>query len=217
MRLEVDRLEHSFASGSVPALNPLSHSFEPGTVTVVTGPSGSGKSTLMYLLALMLQPSGGAVRWDGRDVQQLRDAERSRLRATHVGFVFQDAVLDLSRTALDNILEAAWLGGIPLRVARMHAHELMEEFDVAHRSGHLPGEVSGGQAQRIALCRALVKQPMLIFADEPTGNLDERSADTVWGALARAAAGGATVVVATHDTRRAQAGTGALVMLGTAP
>lgn len=204
MRIEVDQVEHRYGRSSQPAMVDLSHTFEPGSFTVVTGTSGSGKSTLMYVLALMLTPSAGQIRWDARDVHALPDAERSRLRAKHVGFVFQDAVLDLSRTALDNVLEAAWLAGMRLDDAAERANQLMERFGVAHRAGHLPGEVSGGQAQRIALCRALVKNPELVFADEPTGNLDSASADAVWSALGEAADAGATVVVATHDQARAE-------------
>ena len=204
MRIEVDQVEHRYGRSSQPAMVDLSHTFEPGSFTVVTGTSGSGKSTLMYVLALMLTPSAGQIRWDARDVHALPDAERSRLRAKHVGFVFQDAVLDLSRTALDNVLEAAWLAGMRLDDAAERANQLIERFGVAHRAGHLPGEVSGGQAQRIALCRALVKNPELVFADEPTGNLDSASADAVWSALGEAADAGATVVVATHDQARAE-------------
>lgn len=127
----------------------------------------------------------------------LPDGERSALRSEYLGFVFQDALLDLSRTALDNVLEAQWLAGQPRD--EQAALDLLERFGVRHRAGHRPAEISGGQAQRIALCRALVKRPALILADEPTGNLDTASALTVWEALARAAGQGATVIVATHD------------------
>lgn len=204
MLIEVDSLEHRYGHDSGIVIDQLSHRFEPGTLTAVTGPSGSGKSTLLYLLALMLTPSGGSIRWDGVDVATHRDPERSRLRAVHVGFVFQDAVLDLSQTAEANVLEAAWIAGLPKKVARPRARALMEQFGVADRAGSRPGEVSGGQAQRIALCRALVKAPSIVFADEPTGNLDDEAAVVVWTALFDAASGGATVIVATHDTTRAQ-------------
>ncbi len=203
MRISVADLEHRYRAELPPAINELNHVFEPGSLTAVTGPSGSGKSTLLYLLALMLAPSSGAVVWDGIDVHSLSDGERANLRARHVGFVFQDAVLDLSRTAQDNVLEAAWFAGMEPRAAHDRTVELMERFGIGDRAAHLPGEVSGGQAQRIALCRALVKDPAIIFADEPSGNLDEASADIVWNALRDAAAAGATVVVATHDEARA--------------
>lgn len=204
MRIEARDLEHAYRRSISPTIRPFSHAFEPGTLTAVTGPSGSGKSTLLYLLALMLTPSGGDIRWGERSVGALPDAERSRLRATHVGFVFQDAVLDLARTSLDNVLEAARLAGLPEQPSRERARELLERFGVGERADHRPGEISGGQAQRIALCRALVKRPSVVFADEPTGNLDDDSATIVWDALAEAARDGATVIVATHDRTRAE-------------
>ena len=205
MRIQVEQLEHRYRPGTPPVMRELSHTFEPGTLTGVTGPSGSGKSTLLYLLALMLTPSSGVIRWDDQDVHALPDAERSRLRARHVGFVFQDAVLDLSRTALDNVLEAGWLAGMRREDSERRATELLERFGVGERASYRPGEVSGGQAQRVALCRALVKDPDIVFADEPTGNLDSESAKVVWSALADAADSGATVIVATHDVTRVQA------------
>jgi len=201
--IEAEALEHRYSPRTEIVISQFSHRFAPGTLTGVTGSSGSGKSTLLYVLALLLTPSGGTIRWDGVDVSSLRDAQRSRLRAMHVGFVFQDAVLDLSQTVEANVLEAAWLAGIPANEARSQARALMTRFGVAGRAHVLPGEVSGGQAQRIALCRALVKGPSIIFADEPTGNLDDESAGIVWSALAEAADEGATVIVATHDTERA--------------
>ena len=203
MVIEVEALEHRYTHAPAPTIRPLTHRFDAASLTAVTGPSGSGKSTLMYILALMLTPTGGRVRWDGTDVHALPDPERAALRARHVGFVFQDALLDPSQTALDNVLEAAWLAGMPARAARERAIALMEQFGVAERAAHRPGQVSGGQAQRIALCRALVKAPSIVFADEPTGNLDRESADVVWSALGDAATDGATVVVATHDRSRA--------------
>lgn len=202
MQIQVQDLEHRYQSAGSPALSKLSHTFEAGTLTGITGPSGAGKSTLLYLLALMLTPSAGSIRWDDQDVQDLADADRARLRARHVGFVFQDAVLDLSRTALDNVMEAGWLAGLRREESASRAQELLDRFGVGARATYRPGEVSGGQAQRIALCRALVKNPEIIFADEPTGNLDSESADVVWRALADAASEGAIVIVATHDSKR---------------
>lgn len=203
MVIDVEALEHRYPRAREFTIRPLSHRFDEASLTVVTGPSGSGKSTLMYILALMLTPTVGRVRWDGVDVHALPDPDRAALRARHVGFVFQDALLDPSQTALDNVLEAAWLAGMPTRTARERAASLMERFGVAERAAYRPGEVSGGQAQRIALCRALVKSPSIVFADEPTGNLDRESADVVWAALWDVAREGATVVVATHDQTRA--------------
>lgn len=212
--LEVRDLELRYRGGAKPVIRGLTHVFAPGALTCVTGPSGSGKSTLMYVLGLMLTPSAGEVVWDGCLVSTLPDSERAALRAESVGFVFQDALLDPSRTALDNVLEAAWLAGLPSLQGRQRALELLGRFGVGHRAGHYPGEISGGQAQRIALCRALVKEPRLILADEPTGNLDEASAQVVWEALAGAARAGSTVVVATHDQARVRRSTDRVVLGG---
>lgn len=189
-----------------PVLTGLSHDFAPGALTTVTGRSGAGKSTLLYVLGLMLTPTAGAVWWQGRAVSSAAEHERARWRAAHVGFIFQDAVLDPSRTALGNIDEAAWLAGMTYAQGRARGRELLERFGVGHRADHRPSEISGGQAGRIALCRALVREPSLVLADEPSGNLDADSAEVVWAALREEAARGATVVVATHDPTRMDSG-----------
>ncbi len=180
-------------------LDGLDLRIEPGAVTVLTGASGSGKSTLLYVLALLLRPSVGSLAWAGEDLTRLPDGELAALRATRTGFVFQDAMLDPSRSVLDNACEQALFAGMTRGAAVRRAHALLEEFGVAHRIDHRPGEVSGGQAQRVALCRALLTDPPVVFGDEPTGNLDDESAEVVWTALERRAREGATVVIATHD------------------
>jgi lipoprotein-releasing system ATP-binding protein len=178
----------------------LSHEFPAGTVTAVTGPSGYGKSTLLYLLGLMLTPTDGTVSWKSQVVSSLDDGERSLFRAKTIGFVFQDVALDSSRTVLDNVIEGGLYAGMDQADAVRMAHQLLQRFSVELRTDHLPGEISGGQAQRVGLCRALLKAPAIVLADEPTGNLDEDSAEVVWAALAAAAhEAGAVVVVGTHD------------------
>lgn len=177
----------------------VSYEFGEGEVTVVTGRSGFGKSTLLYVLGLLLSPWSGRVVLDGVEVGGRSDAQRSRLRAERIGFVFQDAALDPSRSVIDNVCEGGIYAGLSRREARRRAEDLLGRFEVGLRADHRPGEVSGGQAQRVALCRALVNRPAVILADEPTGNLDRASADVVLGALAEAAGGGAAVVVASHD------------------
>ncbi|RMI13521.1 ABC transporter ATP-binding protein [Cellulomonas triticagri] len=171
----------------------------PGSVTAVTGRSGSGKSTLLHLLGLMLVPDGGEVLLGGRPVHRLPDAERSALRAHHFGFVFQDAALDPTRRVLDAVTETALYQGLDPRRSRARARELMDLLGVDVPAGRVPGQVSGGQAQRVALCRALLGEPSVLLADEPTGNLDPATTDVVLGALTAHARAGGTVVVVTHD------------------
>jgi len=208
--ISVEDLSFSYTSRSEELFRDLSYDFPAGAVTTVTGPSGSGKSTLLYLLGLLLTPSGGAVHYDGRPASDLSDRERSRLRALHVGFVFQDAALDQSRAVLDNVAEGGLYGGMTRRRAARRARELLEQFGVEVPEKHKPGEVSGGQAQRIGLCRALIKEPTVVLADEPTGNLDRASADVVLDALVDVARNGATVVISSHDPVVVQRGDYAL-------
>ena len=184
---------------SEPILDNLTFEFPPGVLAAVTGVSGRGKSTLLYVLGLMLTPQTGRVFFDGEDVGNWPDRRRSELRARRFGFVFQDAALDPSRTVIDNIAEGALYAGIRRTVARQTAGELMVRFGVDLRADHKPGEVSGGQAARVALCRALVTNPDVILADEPTGNLDTHSAQVVMDALVDEANAGAVVVIASHD------------------
>lgn len=184
-------------------VSDLDLDFPQASVTAITGASGRGKSTLLYLVAGMLRPAAGHVLWDGDAVDTRPDGRRAQWRATTSGFVFQDAMLDPARTVLDNVCEPALFAGMPAAHARTRASALLDTLGVGHRAGHRPGEISGGQAQRVAMCRALVTDPPVIFCDEPTGNLDDESAAVVWEVLESAAQDGATVVLATHDRRLA--------------
>lgn len=188
-----------------PVVQDWSAQFLSGEMVALTGPSGRGKSTLLYLLGLMLHPSAGEVMVDGRVAAQLRDADRARLRAERFGFVFQDAALDATRTVLDNVTETALYRGIPRAAVAPRAAELLERFGVDVPADRKPGQVSGGQAQRIALCRALLNEPRILLADEPTGNLDPSTAELVVRSLREHAATGAAVIVVTHSPEVASA------------
>jgi putative ABC transport system ATP-binding protein/lipoprotein-releasing system ATP-binding protein len=197
--IAVQDLRFAYRRGGEELFGGLNFVFDRGVMTVVTGASGSGKSTLLYLLGLLLTPSSGQVLYRGQPVGRLRDWTRSEIRASRIGFVFQDAALDQTRTVLDNVVEGGVFAGMKRRQARREALALMDRLDVQLRANHRPGEVSGGQAQRVGLCRALIKSPEILLADEPTGNLDSVAAGVVLGELESAASRGAIVVVASHD------------------
>lgn len=197
--LAADHLVVAYRRTSAPVLDGLTVNFRPGALTAVTGPSGSGKSTLLYVLGLLVRPTAGDVIWHGAPTRDLTDVQRSRVRARETGFVFQDSLLDPTRSVLANVCDAGLFAGMDRRTQERLAQGLLERFGLDHRSAHRPGEISGGQAQRVALCRALLTSPTVVLGDEPTGNLDAASARVVWQALRDHAAEGATVVVATHD------------------
>lgn len=185
--------------GHSPIIDLWSEDFRGGEVVAITGPSGRGKSTLLYLLGLMHRPQQGRVILDGVDCTMLSDARRAHLRANLFGFVFQDAALDATRSVLDNVLETSLYRGVPKSASVARARYLLDRFDVELRAEAKPGQVSGGQAQRIALCRSLMNDPRVLLADEPTGNLDRSSAKVVTEALHDQARKGASVIVVTHD------------------
>lgn len=198
-RLAAREIGFAYRRGAPTVVAGWDADFPAGSVSAITGPSGCGKSTRLYLLGLMLRADTGAVEIDGRRVDHLPDADRSRLRAHRFGFVFQDAALDPTRTVIDNVVETAIYRGSPRRAAVQAGLALIDRFQVDVPAARRPGQISGGQAQRIALCRALLGNPDIVLADEPTGNLDAASAATVLSALRAAADGGACVVVITHN------------------
>jgi ABC-type lipoprotein export system ATPase subunit len=159
-----------------------------------------------------MKPWSGSIAWHGTRADSLPDGMRSALRATHAGFVFQDAMLDPSKSVLANVCEQGIFAGMSPSEAEARARVLLERFGVDHRVDHKPGEISGGQAQRVALCRALLVNPDVIFADEPTGNLDAAASETVFSALVERARAGACVIIATHDTDLARKADACLVL-----
>ena len=201
--LEARDVRFSYLPGT-PVLDAWSARFAAGSMTALTGPSGRGKSTLLYLLGLMLHPSGGEIRLQGRSTARLRDAERARMRAHQFGFVFQDAALDATRTVLDNVTETALYRRESRRSVELRAQELLERFGVDLPARRKPGQVSGGQAQRIALCRALLNSPSILLADEPTGNLDPATRDLVVTALQEHAHAANADIVVTHSPQVAE-------------
>ncbi|WP_327680728.1 ABC transporter ATP-binding protein [Streptomyces sp. NBC_00467] len=190
------------AYGSTPALAGASFSIHPGEVVAVMGPSGSGKSTLLHCLAGIVPPDSGSIGYGGRDLTAMSDAERSTLRRTEFGFVFQFGQLVPELTCLENVALPLRLSGTRRKAAERTAAEWMERLEIADVSGKRPGEVSGGQGQRVAVARALVTSPRVLFADEPTGALDSLNGERVMQLLTDAARESSTaVVLVTHEAR----------------
>jgi putative ABC transport system ATP-binding protein len=193
---------HGAGEAGVRALDGVTFEVERGRFALVTGPSGSGKSTLLHLLGALDAPTSGEVWIDGEALHRLDDAGRTRVRRERLGFVFQFFNLLPTLTALENVCLPGLLARRPRGPVEARARALLERFGLGARLGHAPGQLSGGEMQRVALARALVLDPPVVLADEPTGNLDSRSAEVIVELL-RAAAHelGRTVVMVTHDPR----------------
>ena len=188
--------------GETPALRGTSVSVKRGEVLAVMGPSGSGKSTLLYCLAGILVPDSGEVSFDGRRLDSMREEQRSRLRRDRFGFVFQSGQLVPELTAEENVALPLLLGGTRRKEALRGARAWFERLELDGLERHRAGEMSGGQAQRVALARGLVAHPDVLFADEPTGSLDSLTGELVMGLMTGAAREeGTTVVLVTHEPR----------------
>jgi putative ABC transport system ATP-binding protein len=199
----------------VPALRPADLMINPGDYVAVTGPSGSGKSTLLHLLGLLDTPTAGTYLLDGLDMSRLKDRDRSALRGSRIGFVFQEFHLLPYRTALENVHLALLYNQTPRSRRLSAATDALYAVGLANRLNALPTTLSGGECQRVAIARALVNRPSLLLCDEPTGNLDSRNAATVMDLLDRLNADGFTIVVITHDVNvAAHAGRTVAIMDG---
>ncbi|MFD4374414.1 ABC transporter ATP-binding protein [Streptomyces sp. NPDC058486] len=192
----------SKAYGSTPALSGADFALRAGEVVAVMGPSGSGKSTLLHCLAGIVRPDAGTLTYDGRDLTALSDTARSALRRTDFGFVFQFGQLVPELTCAENVALPLRLNGEKRKAAEARAVEWMARLEVDDTAGKRPGEISGGQGQRVAVARALVTAPRVIFADEPTGALDSLNGERVMRLLTDASRDtGAAVVLVTHEAR----------------
>ncbi|MFJ1880911.1 ABC transporter ATP-binding protein [Streptomyces sp. NPDC088137] len=198
--LSADSLHKAY--GRTPALDGASFSIHPGEVVAVMGPSGSGKSTLLHCLAGIVTPDRGTITYAGRELSAMSDAERSALRRSEFGFVFQFGQLVPELTCVENIALPIRLNGTKRKDAERTARHWLERLEVEDVGAKRPGEVSGGQGQRVAVARALAASPKVIFADEPTGALDSLNGERVMELLTEAArSANVAVVLVTHEAR----------------
>ncbi len=197
--MQIDNLTKTYSRGreEVYALDRLSLQIEKGELLGILGPSGSGKSTLMNLMGLLDRPTGGSISIARRRLEKLNNKEREKLRRETIGFIFQQFLLVPTMTALQNVMLPMYFSG--RQKARQRAEELLERVGLSERSNHLPSQMSGGETQRVAAARALANGPEILLADEPTGNLDSKTAEEVFSLFKDINSSGTTVVIVTHN------------------
>jgi lipoprotein-releasing system ATP-binding protein len=203
LQVESVSKQYPSPSGVLPVLNSIQLTLEPGDAIAITGPSGSGKSTLLSILGALEPPTSGSLRLYGRDPYALSESELAGFRNKNIGFVFQDHCLLPQCTVFENVLIPTLVASDQYDFSR-RARELLERVGLGERLDHLPSQLSGGEKQRVAIARALIRKPLLVLCDEPTGNLDRRSADTVADLLFDLTRQlRAIVIVVTHSERLA--------------
>jgi len=201
LRAKALRKRYGRGDALVRAVDDVSLELVAGESTGIMGPSGCGKSTLLYLLSGLERPDAGEIWVAGEQTSRLSESGLAQLRRRAIGFVFQDFHLVDELTAAENVELPALLAGMSPRAARRRAAELLDRVGLADRARHLPAALSGGQRQRVAVARALANQPLLVLADEPTGNLDTAATQDLLRLFGELRAAGQTLVIVTHDSR----------------
>jgi len=199
--IEVKNLEKIYRNDAVetPALRGVSFNIEPGEFVAITGPSGSGKSTLMHIMCFLDRPSSGIYKFEGKGIDDLTDDELARIRNKRMGFIFQAYNLLPRTTVFDNVKLPLIYSGLSRATEQKLVKEAVEAVGMGHRINFHPNQLSGGEQQRAAIARALVNNPSVIFADEPTGNLDSKSGKVVMALLQNLNDKGHTIVLVTHE------------------
>lgn len=205
--LQVKNLTRKFKSGTrlLSVVNNVNFNIDKGSVNAIVGPSGSGKTTLLGLCAGLDQPTSGEVKLQGISLDSLDEDNRAKVRNEHVGFVFQTFQLVPTLTAIENIMVPLELRGISSTVVRKRAEQLLLEVGLADRSHHYPTQLSGGEQQRVAIARAFINEPKILFADEPTGNLDTETGEHIEELIFNLnKSQQTTLILVTHDLELAQ-------------
>lgn len=205
--ISAHQLAKTYQEGSLstPVFSNIDIQIKAGETLAVVGASGSGKSTLLHLLAGLDKPTHGTVQLMQQNLFDFSEAEKGRLRNQHLGFIYQFHHLLPEFTALENVMMPLLINGMPIKKAQLPAKALLQQVGLEHRLQHKPGELSGGERQRVAVARALVNKPACVLADEPTGNLDEKTAASVFTLLMQLRqAHNTALVIVTHDYRLAE-------------
>jgi len=204
--IEVKNVSKIYKMGKerVTALNNVSLKINDGEFVAIVGPSGSGKSTLMHLVGGLDTPTSGNIYIDNKDISKLKDKEMSKYRNQTIGFVFQSFNLENTQTALENVMMPLIFAGVSGKDRKEKAKKALEAVGLGDKIKHRPNEMSGGQRQRVSIARALVNQPQIIFADEPTGNLDSKNGELIMKLLNDLNSRGYTIIMVTHNLEEAK-------------